>query len=127
LNPIISTPLPPPLQLPLPSYLPTTTKPTISISKNTTTSHILNSKNIMSQPQTQDFSPTLRQKLANNAFTLPIILVFLLIAFDNWISSYDLAFPMRVWLWTTNVGVGMVVVGMCGARIAKGAEEMKEA
>jgi hypothetical protein len=72
------------------------------------------------------FSPTLRQKLADNAFTLPIILVFLLIAFDNWISSYDLAFPMRVWLWLTNVGVGMVVVGMCGARIAKGAEVVKE-
>jgi hypothetical protein len=77
-------------------------------------------------PSSPDFSPTLRQKLADNAFTLPIILVFLLIAFDNWISSYDLAFPMRVWLWLTNVGVGMVVVGMCGARIAKGAEVVKE-
>lgn len=70
---------------------------------------------------------TLRQHLAANTFTLPFVLLVLLFAFNKWISSYDLAFPMRVWLWTTNVGVVMVGVGMTGARIAgEGTVKAKE-
>jgi len=69
---------------------------------------------------------TFRQHLAANTFTLPVILLFLLIAFNKWISSYDLAFPMRVWLWITDLGVVMVGVGMFGARIAGESAKVKE-
>lgn len=69
---------------------------------------------------------TFRQHLAANTFVLPIVLLILLVAFNKWISSYDLAFPMRVWLWTTNVGVVMVGVGMFGARIAGEGAKAKE-
>jgi hypothetical protein len=78
-----------------------------------------------STPATQTSPTTFRQKLANNAFTLPIILLFLLFAFNNWMSSYDLAFPMKAWLFVTNVGVVLVGVGMCGARLA-GETKVKE-
>jgi hypothetical protein len=78
-------------------------------------------------PPDQSLSLTLRKTLANGTFTLPIMLVFMLIAFDTWIFSYELAFPMKVWMWTTNVGAVMVLVGMCGARVAKERGGVKEA
>ncbi|KAI5202572.1 hypothetical protein E4T39_04644 [Aureobasidium subglaciale] len=67
----------------------------------------------MSSPQQP--TPTLGQKLASNPLTLPIILLWLLGIFDYYIyGSYDLAFPMRVWVWSVNLGVGMVVVEVRG-------------
>ncbi|KEQ98582.1 hypothetical protein AUEXF2481DRAFT_37107 [Aureobasidium subglaciale EXF-2481] len=72
----------------------------------------------MPPPPPSQHSPlTFRQKLASNPLTLPIILLWLLGIFDYWIyNSYALAFPMRVWVWSVNLGVGMVVLGMWGAR-----------
>lgn len=81
-----------------------------------------------SQPQPLTF----RQKLANNDFGLPIFLILLLIAFNKWISSYDeLEFALKAWLWVTNIGAVMVIVGMMGARVekaraGKGVEQVKQ-
>ncbi|KAK6003085.1 hypothetical protein QM012_000930 [Aureobasidium pullulans] len=62
---------------------------------------------------------TFRQKLASSDLGLPIFLIFVLIAFDKWISSYELEFALKAWLWITNVGAIMVIVGMWGARAEK--------
>ncbi|KAG9649301.1 hypothetical protein KCU64_g9487, partial [Aureobasidium melanogenum] len=73
----------------------------------------------MSTPSQPAPSLTLRQKLASNDFGLPIFLILLLLAFDKWITSYELEFALKAWLWITNVGAVMVIVGMWGARAEK--------
>lgn len=71
----------------------------------------------MSTPQQTPL--TLRQRLASSDFGLPIFLILLLIAFDKWITSYELEFALKAWLLITNVGAIMVIVGMSGARAQK--------
>ncbi|CAD0101207.1 unnamed protein product [Aureobasidium mustum] len=70
-------------------------------------------------PQQPGAPSTLRQKLASNDFGLPIFLVLVLIAFNKLVTSYEMDFAVRAWLWITNIGAVMVIVGMCGARVTK--------